>query len=145
MKRPHPRTLVKVGKSYRQTQRIKNNVPFFIIGAEGDHAIQQWILPRLSCAGNLQNVDLVFPNIFKFAGVFCWFWVFCFLLGFWGFGVVVVFVCLGFFCVLGFCLVGWLDFSAELCCPSGITDESAVRVPGSDLKGRGWKSPMFLE
>lgn len=72
---------VKVGKSYRQKQRMKNNVLFFIIGAEGDQAIQQWILPRLSCAGNLQNVDLVFPNILKYDGFFClvffWWGVFC--------------------------------------------------------------------
>lgn len=56
--------------------------PFFIIGAEGDQAIQQRILPRLSCAGNLQNVDLVFPNILKFAGVFCLVFFFGCLVGF---------------------------------------------------------------
>ena len=85
---PPPPTLVKVGKSYSQTQRIKNNVPFFTIDAEGDQATQHWIPPRLSC---LQNVDLIFPRILKFAGVFC-----CFVCFFFLFVSLWVFVCFVF-------------------------------------------------
>lgn len=41
---------------------------FLLLVQNDDRAIQQWILPRLSCAGNLQYVDFVFPSIFKYGG-----------------------------------------------------------------------------